>query len=584
MWSTTKKCPRLGQWNGRRHSSRSDTLSISELRKPDNLARLAVVLGSALVVTAMVFLFGPTMPYRVGEAYPYDLRVRVAFEVVNTARTAQLRTEIAEMQNGAIAEPVQAESPLIDHYKTGFVLVEREQPVTPEKFALLQAENRAYVASLPWTTHFSRAAALLLIVLLLTGVLVLYAVRFQKPLASSMSQVVGVCVIAITTVGCSLLLSPPPWQAMLVPLTVMAMVLTIAYNPPFALLISFSLALVINVTLGIRLVHFLVQMAGLATAVLMLRDLRTRTRPVEVGLIAGLAYLAMNTAAGILTQQSTNLILTDGCRYLIWGVLAGFILSGTIPWIERIFGIVTDVSLLELSDNSHPLLQELIKRAPGTYTHSMTVATLAESAADAIQANSLLVRVGCYYHDIGKMMKPHYFIENQNGKNRHDELEPALSTLVIIGHVKDGMALARQYNLPKPISDFIQQHHGTTLVEYFYREALRLQECSPQTAADLEFVFRYPGPKPQSREAGILMLADAVESASRALHLPTPSSIRKLVHDLMMKRLLDGQFDESNLTLTELAKIEESLCKSLIAVYHHRIKYPACDEPRSQAG
>ena len=157
----------------------------------------------------------------------------------------------------------------------------------------------------------------------------------------------------------------------------------------------------------------------------------------------------------------------------LWGTLAGFLVSGLLPLVERCFSVVTDVSLLELGDGSHPLLQELVRRAPGTYTHSMTVATLAEPAAEAIGANPLLARVGSYFHDIGKMLKPHYFIENQTGENRHDALEPALSTLIIIGHVKDGMALAEQYRLPRPIIEFIQQHHGTTLVEYFYREALR---------------------------------------------------------------------------------------------------------------
>jgi putative nucleotidyltransferase with HDIG domain len=242
--------------------------------------------------------------------------------------------------------------------------------------------------------------------------------------------------------------------------------------------------------------------------------------------------------------------------------------------VERCFGIVTDISLLELADGSHPLLQELVCRAPGTYTHSMTVATLAEAAAETIGANPLLARVGSYFHDVGKMLKPQYFIENQDGPNRHDELEPALSTLVIIGHVKDGAALAEQYRLPGSICAFIQQHHGTTLVEYFYHEAMRQQELRGQDGSALEPSFRYPGPKPQSREIGIVMLADAVEGCSRSLSDPTPGSLRKLIHELLMKRLLDGQFEESGLTLTELHRVEESLSKSLIALYHARIKYP----------
>src|SRR6185437_14360769 len=291
---------------------------------------------------------------------------------------------------------------------------------------------------------------------------------------------------------------------------------------------------------------------------LTLRNVRTRTRLVEVGIIAGVAYLAVTVATELYSGQTWSLIVSDSAWALVWGTLAGFLVSGLLPLVERLFAIITDVSLLELGDGSHPLLQELVRRAPGTYTHSMTVATLAEPCAEAIGANPLLVRVGSYFHDIGKMLKPQYFIENQTGENRHDALEPALSTLIIIGHVKDGLALAEQYRLPRPIIDFIQQHHGTTLVEYFYREALRLHESQSNTPPrqdgqphPLEPTFRYPGPKPQSRENGIVMLADAVESSSRALSVPTPGSLRKLVHDLLMKRLLDGQFEESGLTLTE---------------------------------
>jgi putative nucleotidyltransferase with HDIG domain len=246
-----------------------------------------------------------------------------------------------------------------------------------------------------------------------------------------------------------------------------------------------------------------------------------------------------------------------------------------LPFIERVFDVQTDISLLELGDVQHPLLQELVRRAPGTYNHSINVASIAETAADAIGANGLLVRVGAYFHDIGKMLKPSYFVENQGPEgNRHESLQPAMSTLVIIAHVKDGADLARQHYLPQSIIDFIEQHHGTTLVEYFYRrEAQRLKDDPDASELD-ETTFRYPGPKPQTREAGVLMLADVVESASRALVDPTPARIESLVHDLAMKRLLDGQFDECGLTLSELRTIEDSLVKSLTAVYHGRVKYP----------
>ncbi|MEM9791266.1 MAG: HDIG domain-containing metalloprotein, partial [Planctomycetota bacterium] len=245
--------------------------------------------------------------------------------------------------------------------------------------------------------------------------------------------------------------------------------------------------------------------------------------------------------------------------------------------VERLFGVQTDLSLIELGDPAHPLLQELVRRAPGTYNHSITVASIAEAATDAIGGRGLLVRVGAYFHDIGKMLKPGYFIENQGqGVNQHDTLVPAMSTLVIIAHVKDGADLARQNRLPECIIDFIEQHHGTTLVEYFYRQEQKKRE-SGESADDGdvdEARFRYPGPKPQSKEAGVLMLADAVESASRTLVEPTPARIESLVEEITRKRLDDGQFDECGLTLREVHTIGESLVKSLTAVYHGRVKYP----------
>jgi putative nucleotidyltransferase with HDIG domain len=410
--------------------------------------------------------------------------------------------------------------------------------------------------------------------------LILYAIRFHTAMAQSLRQIVGVSLVVLVTLVLAMLMSRPPWDAGTIPLTFMAMVLAFAYNSPFALLLSFCMAIVMSISAGTGLNHMLILAGGLATAVLVMGTIRSRTRPVQVAGVAGVAFLSLTVATGMIDEQPTRLILFDGIRYFVWSVLAGFILSGSLPFVERCFGVMSDATLLELADGSHPLMQELVKRAPGTYTHSMTVATLAEAAAECIGANPLLVRVGSYFHDIGKMLKPHYFIENQTDENRHDNLEPALSTLVIVGHVKDGVALGEEYGLPTVLIDFIQQHHGTTLVEYFYREALRIQEEQGHDHCELEYNFRYPGPKPQTREASILMLADCVESASRALSTPNPNTLRKLVHEMSMKRLLDGQFDESGLTLTELRQIEESLSKSLIAVFHARIRYTKEEEER----
>jgi putative nucleotidyltransferase with HDIG domain len=594
MFAFNKKSARPIQWNGRRRSSRSDEPVLAHLWGRDALLRVAAILFTALSATFLAFHYGPPQTYRVGEKCQHELRARVYFEMVNQAQTERQRDEAVEKlppeqrSDPQAYDAARRNTPrVVDRYPAGTLLVQRGQPITEVQYAVLQEETRAFLHSRSTWDDFRRGTALFLVLSLLSTIVILYSVRFQQGLAQSLPKVTGVCALVLLTLILGLLLSRPPWHAALLPLTFTALILTIAYNPQFALLMTLSLTLAMIVTTGIRFGDLLIVMGGQATAILSLRSVRTRTRLIEVGALAGLAAMAMTVASGLYSDQTPKLLAFDAFRGLAWATLAGFIVSGLLPVIERWFGIITDVRLLELGDGSHPLLQELVRRAPGTYTHSMTVATLAEPAAEAIGANPLLARVGSYFHDIGKMLKPHYFIENQTGENRHDSLEPALSTLIIIGHVKDGTALAEQYHLPRPLIEIIQQHHGTTLVEYFFREALRVQESlgNSPTVCDgqphpLEATFRYPGPKPQTRESGIVMLADAVESSSRAMSTPTPGGLRKLVRDLLMKRLLDGQFDESGLTLTELHRVEESLVKGLTALYHTRIKYP---EPERKA-
>lgn len=459
-------------------------------------------------------------------------------------------------------------------YKRGAPLIEQGKPVTAQDLPILIAEHRAYLKSLKWDDHLRRLIALFLVTALMAGFVGLYVWRFLPALTHNTNKLVGFCGLLLVGLTTAVFVNQAPWYAALLPLTMTAMILAIAYDQPFALVVSFGLALIIKLALGSDVERqLLVLISGLTVAILLLRQVRTRSQLAKVGLIAGVTYAIMTLAVGLLTDQPWPLIGKDAVRCSLCGLAAGLFLVGVLPVVERIFGIVTDLSLLELADVTHPLMQELIRRAPGTYTHSMTVALLAEAAAKEINANTLLTRVGACYHDVGKMLKPHYFVENQSGVNKHDGLAPAMSTLIIIGHVKDGVELGRQHRLPEPVVDFIEQHHGTTLVEYFYREAAKLLDPG-QVNGELEASFRYPGPKPQSKEIGIVMLADSLEGASRALGDPTPSSLRKLTHELLMKRLLDGQFDESGLTLTELKLIEDSLCKSLIALFHARVKYP----------
>jgi putative nucleotidyltransferase with HDIG domain len=381
--------------------------------------------------------------------------------------------------------------------------------------------------------------------------------------------------LSIATVVLCLLCAHENWQAEIVPLLVFAMTVAIAYDEDLALLLAAEVALVVVVGLGHSLGDYVTLTAAAASMIFWMGHIRSRSKLIYVGLWAGAVALATQVGAHLLEGRPFDMqLLEEAGRLGVWTLLAGFLMTGLLPFIERSFGVLTDLSLLEVGDVAHPLLQELVRRAPGTYNHSINVASIGEAAAEAIGARGLLVRVGAYFHDIGKMLKPAYFVENQGQENRHESLVPAMSTLIIIAHVKEGAELARQYNLPRPIVDLISEHHGTTLVEYFYRRATERQQHDPNGTEIDEQTYRYPGPKPSTRESAVLMLSDAVESASRALTEPTPARIASLVHDLAMKRLLDGQFDECGLTLEELELIEQSLVKSLTAVYHGRVKYP----------
>ncbi len=464
---------------------------------------------------------------------------------------------------------------IYDTYRRGDLLVEQDHPIGEEQLIPLQIEHDTAIASLGLAARARRTASMVVLVAALFALIGYYIHRHEPHVAGDLRRIAALCGLVVAAIGLVRLLAVQPWDAELIPVAIAAMVLAIAYNPHFALMVTFGLCLLTSLALGTGIGHFLVLMGGTAAGVLTLNEVRTRTKLIKVGATAALGYFVLTWATGLWQSQPIGLITSDSLWRAGWGLMAGFFLGGSLPFVENSFGIVTGISLLELGDITHPLLQELVRRAPGTHNHSITVGAIAESAAERIGAHALLVRIGAYFHDIGKMLKPHYFIENQiGGQNRHVNLAPAMSTLIIIGHVKDGVDLGRQHHLPEAIIDLIEQHHGTTLVEYFYHEANRRCEGNPDAATVLESSFRYPGPKPQNKEAGILMVADAVESASRTLSEPTPARIENLVRGLIEKRLEDGQFDECGLTLKEIGEIRESLIKSLIGIYHGRVKYP----------
>jgi len=319
------------------------------------------------------------------------------------------------------------------------------------------------------------------------------------------------------------------------------------------------------------------------------RKLRKRSQLLRAGLYAGLApyaaLLLLQIAGGALNRE-WHTLATDCGISIATGLFTAMLVGGMLPLIEAVFRVTTTVSWLELSDLNHPLLRRMTLEAPGTYHHSLMVANLAEAAAEAIGANATVCRVCSYFHDIGKLVKPEYYIENMGGdENPHDDLAPSMSALIVIAHVKDGVDLAVRHKLNREIIDVIQQHHGTSLITYFYRRAQDQQEEVKKAVAggkasesDVpevnESSFRYPGPRPCFRESAIISLADAVESASRTLTKPTPQKIEALVDDIIRSRLRDGQLDECDLTLRDLHLVRDTFAKTLRTSLHRRIPYP----------
>ncbi len=488
--------------------------------------------------------------------------------------TLKLNEEATREKKEACAAEVE---PVYRTFERGTVIAEAGKPLSESEIEKLELCYEERLKGLGTGHRLARGTS---VVWLYSGLIALCGLgvyRCDRHAITEMPRYVILLIFSLLTIVAMLLAHGQAWRLELVPLMLFGMTLAVAYRHQTAILLTAAVAAAAAIGTGQALTDALLLLAPAVCAIALLDSVRHRSRLLMVGVWSGLIAVATTLAIASLDSQPLWPSLQIAFATGLWAIVAGSLMTCLLPLVERVFHVQTDLSLIELGDPAHPLLQELVRRAPGTYNHSITVASLAESAADSIGARGLLVRVGAYFHDIGKMLKPGYFIENQGvGTNQHDALVPAMSTLVIIAHVKDGADLARQNKLPECIIDFILQHHGTTLVEYFYHQAKQKQDEAGEGEVE-ESSFRYPGPKPQTKEAGVLMMADAVESASRTLVEPTPARIESLVEEITRKRLDDGQFDECELTLEEVRKIGDSLVKSLTAVYHGRVKYPDQD-------
>ncbi|MFW5683093.1 MAG: HD family phosphohydrolase, partial [Phycisphaeraceae bacterium] len=535
--------------------------------------------------------------WKAAKDYPRDLKpviVELTLQAMQgpTYRFAPERTEAARI---AARESVE---PRTRSVEAGSVLVEAGAALTPPQLDLLEAEQEAYESSVAaWKRTVDRLGHYGMVGLVVLGMWG-YLLGYYRRVAENPMRGLAVTALMLLAVGIAVSVARFEPQLLYGALgfagVLAAMIFSIAYDQRFALAVGGTLAVLLLIAMGLSVPTGVTLLTGVFLAAALLREVRTRSKLVIVGLYSGVGM----AIAALLTGFAERPLVLDGVldpgdRFVfervlldagvgaIAGLIAGFVVQGILPAIEKLFRVTTAMTLKELNDASHPLLQRLAQEAPGTYQHSLRIADMAESAAEAIGADALACRVGAMYHDIGKMNKPAYFIENQGGgPNRHEKLSPAMSLLIIVGHVKDGVEMAREYNLPRVIRHFIESHHGTSLVQYFYHAAKKKTQTAGQPGPS-EFEFRYPGPKPQTREAAIMLLCDGIESAARTIEEPTPVRLEQLVHTIATGRLMDGQFDECNLTLTELASIEAAITKTLCAVYHRRIKYPQAESTSS---
>jgi len=368
-------------------------------------------------------------------------------------------------------------------------------------------------------------------------------------------------------------------QALLfaLPITLGAILISIFQGMEAAIAFSLILSILASIAVEGRIEFFVYFLIGSLLAAYGVRNCRERLVLIKTGMKVGLLNIVMSLSIQSLYGNPYSLVgaisLVSG---FLGGALAGVIATGFLPLIEMVFGFTTDIKLLELSSLDQPILKDLMVKAPGSYHHSVMVSNMVEATAESIHTNPLLAKVSAYYHDIGKINKPLYFIENQvRGDNKHEKLAPSMSSLILISHVKNGVELAKQHRLGKEIIDIIQQHHGTSLISYFYQKAKEQSKKRESKSLPVkEEDFRYPGPKPQTKEAGLVLVADAVEAASRTLVNPTPARIQGMVQKIINNIFSDGQLDECELTLRDLNQIAKTFSKTLSGIFHSRIEYP----------
>lgn len=478
----------------------------------------------------------------------------------------------AKQTEAEVAARLSGISPTRDKVKQGQIIVRRGDKITPEIYAQLRSLERAHRERAGLQSHLPLWLGQALLLCAVLSIFWLYLYLFRGPIFRDNAQLLLIGLLfGLVMALHALAYSIAPQARWGVPMALAPILLAVIFDSRVGFFGAATLAVLGGLYWGKDFELTVSMFVGSALAVFSVRDITHRG---QFFATAGLVLLAQAVVwlGFALLRLSPWEEVARVWAYIGAGVVLTLLAYPLLWVVERLFGVVTDITLLELSNTNHPLLRELAARAPGTFTHTLQVAALAEAGAEAIGAHRLLTRVGALYHDIGKMRNPLYFIENQQGFNPHEQLEPQESARIVIQHVFDGLELARRYRLPDRVAAFIAMHHGTTLVRFFYEKARQgraLGEGPPEESA-----FRYPGPRPRTRETAILMLADGVEAAATALAQPDVERIARTIDRIVQERLEDGQLAESPLTFRDLERIKAAFLQRLLARYHQRLPYP----------
>ena len=445
--------------------------------------------------------------------------------------------------------------------KKNQIVVSEGEPVTAHQLELLGTLGLLSDSASAICIYIALGVLVIIVMYLQYG----YIHKYYTAINKEFSKIVMISILNVFPVILARLFD-------IIPLACMPMLITLLLNYKISLVFSMLNVILIGGAVGFNPNIIILAILNVVLGGTLLRKMQQRNDILYSSITVAVLSSILTFSVGTLTTNNFMEILADSTFAAAGAILSGILTIGVLPFFESTFDIVTNAKLLELSNPNNPLLKKLLMEAPGTYHHSILVANLAELAAEQVGGNPLLARIGAYYHDVGKTKRPYFFRENQFGKkNPHDRLKPEVSSKIIISHVKDGSELAKEYNLPKTIHDFIVTHHGETLVKYFY---LTVKNNSENPDEVKEEDFKYPGPKPMSKEQGIVMLADSTEAAVRSINEPTEEKIEKMVNNIIDDKLASGQLDNCDLTLRDISKIKKCFLKALNGIHHERIEYP----------